>query len=109
MQIPTDALITPLAATTAAFLILAYCIAMKRPCTNYSAAAVSSYQFQSQDYAVVLNSTEIEPTSSVQVRLLSYLGSFEWDAMTGGLLPFCLGWLILSTVYIYVTTQNGCR
>jgi hypothetical protein len=100
-QIPIDAMVIPLAAATAVFWILAAFFRQNGSCNNSAAALVR------QDYAVVRSSTEMKTTSTLQFKCLrSY---WEWDAMAVGPLPFSFGWLVLSTLYINITTNNGCR
>ncbi len=36
-------------------------------------------------------------------------GVWGWDVWVGGALPFAVGWLGLSALFITLTTANGCR
>ena len=104
MQIPIDDLVIPLAASTTAFWILAAYFLRNLACTSYASATVG-HRLLCQDYTVVLNSA-VEKNASGSSY---YLWAWEWDTMAAGLLPFSFGWLILSTLYVNITTNNGCR
>jgi hypothetical protein len=100
-------MIIPLAAATAVFWILAACFRRNGACTNSAAALVC------QDYVVV---AEMKTTSTAESTpqsrfkcVSSFWLSWKWDAVAVGILPFSFGWLILSTLYINISTNNGCR